>query len=215
MPVTGIGLIYRINLNKKFSLNTGVEAGIVGRNYNISFYKNDFSPELKENYLFHGIGTFVGDLILSIPVSFEKRFFYTENRFIHGKAGIRLNYSNGADFDTDAVFVENINGEFLFVAEIDKYANNDAKPWISYLLSAGHSWVLKNNNICEITLVSNISFTKYVNGTYKITIPGKPLSEGYYSSSGTYFGIGLNYIFTNANYRIRRKYEKMNRNAGW
>ena len=54
-----------------------------------------------------------------------------------------------------------------------------------------------------------MSFTKYVNGTYHVIIPGKPITSGSYSSTGSFIGLSMNYVFTNANYRVRKAYEKM------
>ncbi|MDZ4792930.1 MAG: hypothetical protein SGI83_01500 [Bacteroidota bacterium] len=101
-----------------------------------------------------------------------------------------------------------MNNGFYNAGGTDVYANNDAKPWVSFPLNAGHSWLLKNNNLLQLAICSNISFTKYVNGTYQIIIPGKPLTEGKYSSTGSFIGLSINYVFTNANYRIRMAYEK-------
>ncbi len=203
------GLVYGINFNKEYSLKLGAEAIIAGRNFEVNFYKDEFSPPLKKDYLLNGLKTFTGDLILGMPISIEKRFLLRKNKYIHAAAGLRMNFSTGGDFDIDQVTVENINNQYIHAAEIDKTANNDAKPWISYLVSIGRSYILGNNNILQLSLISNLSFTKYVNGTYQIDIPGKPLSEGTYSSSGAYLGVSLNYVFTNANYRLRKIYERV------
>jgi len=106
------------------------------------------------------------------------------------------------------ISLQNVNNGFYNAGGTDVYANNDAKPWVSFPLNAGHSWLLKNNNLLQLAICSNISFTKYVNGTYQIIIPGKPLTEGKYSSTGSFIGLSINYVFTNANYRIRMAYEK-------
>ena len=94
------------------------------------------------------------------------------------------------------------------MAEVNVYANNDAKPWISFPFQGGHDWVLKNKNLLKLAITANISFTKYVNGAYQVNIPNKPLIQGTCSSTGSYIGLSLSYVFTNANHRIRKAYEK-------
>ena len=138
----------------------------------------------------------------------EKRVLYSNSKYFFANAGARLNISTGADYDIFSFYVENTNNDFYNAAEVNVYANNDAKPWISFPINAGHAWLLKNNNILQLAIYSNISFAKYVKGTYQVTIPNKPITEGKYSSTGSYIGLAMNYIFTNANYRVRKAYEK-------
>lgn len=209
-PGLQLGFKYQINFNNNYSLITGPEAVLTGRNFNILFHKNDFSPPLISDYNFKGKDTYLADLILSLPVLVEKRFLYKNTKFFFANAGPRLNFSTGPDFDIFSFLVQNANNDFINVAGINVYANNDAKPWISLLINAGHGWPLKNNNILQLAICSNLSFTKYVNGTYQVNIPSKPLTEGKYSSTGSYVGLSMNYVFTNANYRIRKAYEKIN-----
>lgn len=203
-----LGFKYQVNFNNQYSLITGPEATISGRNFNISFSKNDFSPPLTRDRSFHGKDSYMGDLILSLPVLMGKRILYANTRYFFANVGARLNVSTGADFDNFSFYVENTNNSFHNAAEVSVYANNDAKPWISFPINAGHAWLLKNNNILQLAICSNISFTKYVNGIYQVTIPNKPITEGRYSSTGSYIGLAINCLFTSTNYRIRKAYEK-------
>ena len=119
-----------------------------------------------------------------------------------------MNVSTGADFDIFSILLMNTNNGFYNAGGVDVYANNDAKPWVSFPFNAGHAWLLKNNNVLRLALTANVSFTKYVNGIYNVTIPNKPITEGMYSSTGSFIGLSMNYVFTSANYRIRKEYEK-------
>jgi hypothetical protein len=140
----------------------------------------------------------------------EKRILYTNTKYFLINAGARVNFSTGADFDISSIYLQNTGNGIYNAGEVNVYANNDARPWISFPINAGYGWLLKNNNnILQLAICSNISFTKYVKGTYRVDIPNKPLTEGRYSSTGSYIGISLNYVFTNANYRIRKKYESL------
>ncbi|HEX7905971.1 MAG TPA: hypothetical protein VF487_18995 [Chitinophagaceae bacterium] len=196
---------YQKNYNNEYSLIIGPEATLTGRNFNTSFSKDDFSPPLASDYNTKQY-SLLQDLILSLPVLLEKRWLYSDTKFFFADAGGRINFSLGADIDIYSIFVNTSNG-FYNAGGVDVYSNNDAKPWISFPLNIGHSWLCKNNNLLQLAICSNISFVKYVNGTYWIDIPGKPLTTGNYSSTGSYVGLSMNYVFTNANYRIRKKIE--------
>lgn len=206
---TGLGLLlslkYKLNFNNYYSLVTGAEAIMLGRNFITSFDKNDFSPPLVQDYKIEGDSRV---LVISLPVLIEKRWLYANTKFFFADAGFRLNASTGGDLDFSFIFLPHTNNGYYNAGGTVLNANNEAKPWISFPINAGHSWLLKNNNLLQLTICSNISFTKYVNGTYQIIIPGKPLTEGKYSSTGSFVGLSLNYIFTNANYRIRKAHEK-------
>ena len=129
---------------------------------------------------------------------------YSNTGFLFANAGLRLNFSLGYDFDSYGISLPDNAGGFYDIANVDVTSNNDAKPWISIPLEAGHTWLLKNNNLLALSLALNISFVKYVRGDYSIYIPGRLLTSGKYSSTGSFVGLSLNYIFTNANYRIQK-----------
>jgi hypothetical protein len=200
---------YQVNFNNEYSLITGPEANLLGRNLITSFVKNDFSPPLIEDYELKGINSYLAVFVISLPVLMEKRWLYAGTKFFYVDGGLRLNASTGADFDFFSINLQHTGNGYHDAGGTDVYANNDAKPWISFPVNAGHVWLLKNNNLLQLSIYSNISFTKYVNGTYRIIIPGKPLTEGRYSSTGSFIGLSMNYVFTNANYRIRKAYEKI------
>jgi hypothetical protein len=202
-----LGLKYQVNFNNKYSLITGTEIILSGRNFATSFSKNDFSPPLVSDYNTKQ-SSLIQDLVLSLPVVIEKRWLYSTTKYLLANFGFRLNFSTGADLDVFSLNLLNTSNSFYNAGEVNVYANNDAKPWVSIPLNVGHAWLLKNNNVMQLSICSNISFTKYVNGTYQVDVPHKPLTTGRYSSTGSYIGLSMNYVFTNANYRIRKEYEK-------
>ncbi|MDQ2753079.1 MAG: hypothetical protein M3R72_08665 [Bacteroidota bacterium] len=212
-PGAKLAVFYHINFNQELSLNIGGEATVVERNFIVDFHKNDFSPPLIEDYHFTGKRTRVGDLLLNLPITIEKRVWYKNKQFLSLEAGVNVNISTGADADISDAYVQHTDGSYSQAAEVNVYANNDAKPWLSYVFNAGNSWRLKNNNLLQLGITANVSFTKYVNGTYTITIPNKPLTSGTYSSTGTYVGLCLRYSLTNTNYRLRKLYEKEKKNT--
>jgi hypothetical protein len=203
---------FQINFNNEYSLIIGPEAVLAGRNFITSFNKNDFSPPLIKDYKAEGINSYTADAIFSLPVLAEKRWLYAKTKYLFADAGGCLNFSTGADFSSLTMTLMNTNNGYYNAGGVDVYANNDAKPWVSSRFNAGHAWLLKNNNLFQLSICTNLSFTKYVNGTYHIDIPGKPLTQGKYSSTGSFIGLSMNYVFTSANYRIRKEYEKKHGN---
>ena len=200
---------YQINFNNEYSLITGPTAVLTGRNFITSFNKNDFSPPLVKDYKITGVNSYTAELIMNLPVLAEKRWLYSKTKYFMASAGICLNLSTGPDFDIFFINLMHVNNSFYDAGGVDVYANNDGKPWITYPINAGHAWLLKNNNIIALVITSNVSFTKYVYGMYHVSIPNKPVTNGQYSSTGSYIGLSLHYSFTNANYRIRKAYEKI------
>ena len=197
-----LGLKYKINFNNYYSLLVGFESLIAGRNLITSFDKDNFSPPLVHDYKFGNKETYSADLMLSIPVLFEKRILFDNAKYLFVTGGFRLNFSTGADLEVISIFLMNTDNGFYNAGGWSVYANNNARPWPSFPISAGYSWLLKNNNLFQFGICSNISLTKYMNGSYMIIIPGQELTEGRYSSTGSYIGITFSYIFTNANSRL-------------
>lgn len=207
-PGLAFSFKYQFNFNNEYGLIIGPEATVAGRNFITSFNKNDFSPPLVNDYKLSGRSSYLGDLVLSFPILFEKRKLYGSAKYLFLNGGIRFNVGMGADFDIFSILLQNTSNGFYDAGGVDVYANNDVKPWLSVPLNAGHSWLLKNNNLIQLSICSNISFTRYVNGNYHIDIPGRALTRGSYSSTGSYIGLSLNYVFTSTNYKIRKAYEK-------
>lgn len=208
VPGLLVSFKYQINFNNEYSLLVGPEAIIDGRNFITTFNRKDFAPPLIKEYKISGMDSYMPVFLISFPLLFQRRILYSKTKLLFAEAGIRLNYSTGADFDNTSITLMNENNDFYNVGGLNVNANNDQKLWVSYPVNAGHTWLLKNNCLLQLAICSNISFTKYVDGTYQIDIPGKPLTTGRYSSTGSYIGLSMNYVFTNANYRLRKAYEK-------
>ena len=119
-----------------------------------------------------------------------------------------LRYAVGYDSDDYGYVLEDTNQQRIDVFSMDLNSNNYKKPWISYNLGGGYSWILKNYNTLRAGLLTNISFTQFVKGTYQVNIPGKPLTEGAYGVTGSYIGLSVSYGFTGTNKRWIREYEK-------
>jgi hypothetical protein len=206
-PGLAVGFKYQINFTNQFSLVTGPELELLNRNFYVAFGKNDFSPPLTADYDSRDLNYVLPVAILSLPVLVEKRWLYSHKRFLYAGAGFRFNVSTGFDLDAIAYTVQQGN-QLYDVAETSVFTNNDAKPWISFPVTIGHSWMLSNFNVIGVGVVADFSFTKYVDGQYWINPPSQPQTAGRYSSTGTYLGLSVRYNFTGTNYRLRKILEK-------
>lgn len=205
-----IGFKYKINFSNTKSLIIGPDATILGRTFITSFNKDDFSPPLTRSYNIKGINSYAPVAVISLPILFENRWLYAKTKYFFAKAGGRISFSSGADYESMFIVVQNISNEFIDVGGTNVDANNNALPWFSFPLNAGHSWLLRNNNLLQLSVCGDISFSKYVNGTYTIkNIPNRDVTTGRYSSTGSYIGLSFSYVFTSANYRIRKAYENI------
>jgi len=210
VPGLAAGFKYQINFNKQYSLMIGPELELLSWKFFVAFKKGDFSPALAADYNSRDLHYFLPVAILSLPVQVEKRWLYRQTGFLYAGAGVRFNVSTGFDLDGISYFVQQGN-QFYEAAGTEVYSNNDAKPWISFPVTAGHSWMLTNFNLLGVGLVADFSLTRYMDGKYWINAPAQPRTTGRFSSTGTYLGLSVRYNFTGTNYRLRKILEKESR----
>lgn len=203
------GISYTINFNQRQSMIFGPEATIAGRNFITSISKNEFSPPLTEDFNLSKWRSLMLVAVFRFPLQYQHRWMYGKTKYLFAEAGASLNYSIGADFYSSSITLQNTSNDFFNAGGVDLNENNEQLPWVSFPINVGHAWLLKNNCVVQLMVCSTVSFTKFVDGSYTIDIPGKPITTGSYSSTGSYIGLSARYVFTNANYRIRKAYEKM------
>lgn len=201
------GINYIYNVNKNLLISSGFHVVIGERN----FFLNVPSEDLARYNV-------SGQLILfdkqtwgaiRVPLLVEKKINTTKAGLISLKAGLNLRYSG---FTTDllmeggGIIDSNNNVTRIFSASFSE--RNDNKPWITVLAGACKLFVLDNKNILSVGLQADISTTYFYTGNYKITIPDKPVTSGMYKINGTSLGLSIQYIFTGANKRLIRSYQK-------
>lgn len=202
---------YFINFNKNYSLIVGAHAGFSGRDFELFISKSDFTPNLQNDINFRGALTKFNDLYLSAPVWVEGRWVGKNNTTWDIDAGINVRFN--PDEETygygDASYGGvDVNGQFDPVLSMEGWAGNNLKPWLNYNIGGGYSFFLSNYNFLRINLLANFSATKVVNFNYTIDVTGKPQSTGTYSANLSYVGLSISYIFTGANKRLLKLYEK-------
>jgi hypothetical protein len=200
------GLNFSKHINNDYSLSLGLDGWLSGRNFKVIYKKQDFNPALDADLK---AKTATSDLITGITLQIERRIIYHHYKFLSFASGIRLNYSTGADMDITSIFIPASQSSQLYeAAKVTVTANNDARPWLSFPLLVGHNWLLKNNNLFSLDMIGNVSFSKYVKGTFLINTNNTPATTGTYSNNGSFWGILFKYTFTNTNNYLRKKIEK-------
>lgn len=209
-PFWEAGIDFRGKLNKSLFLIAGLRGIASGRNAVFNAPMSEINPYgYREPYPPLKINEF--DFGISIPLLVERKWQTKKYKSTYIQAGLTFRYSLGFDSDDYGNVFTDTNHQEIDVFSMELNSNNHKKLWISYNLGGGYSWILKNYNILKAGVLANISFTKFVNGTYQINIPGKPLTEGTYGVTGSYIGLSVSYGFTGTNKRMTREYEKNNK----
>ena len=201
------GINYIYNVNKHLLISSGFHVVLGERNFFLNVPSEDVSRYgVSGHYIIFDKALWGA---IRVPLLVEKKMNTTNAGLISLKAGLNLRYSG---FVTDLVMEgggiidSNNNVTRIFSASFS--GNNDYKPWITFLAGASKLFVLDNQNILSIGLQADISTTYFFKGNYKITIPGKPVTSGVYKINGTSLGLSLQYIFTGANKRLIRSYQR-------
>ena len=201
------GINYIYNVNKHLLISSGFHVVIGERNFFLNVPSEDV---IRYNVSGHLI-IFDKEIwgAIRVPLLVEKKIKATKAGLISLKTGLNLRFSG---FTTDllmeggGLYDSNNNVTSTFSAFFS--GKNDNKPWITVLAGASKLFVLDNKNILSVGLQADISPTYFYKGNYKITIPGKPVTSGTYKINGTSLGLSLQYIFTGANKRLIRSYQK-------
>ena len=203
-----IGFNYHVNLKKNLSIIFGLHGGVSFRNYILHIPGGDFTPPLNYDYDDNGAPTREGDFYLSVPMFFEKRWIYSERKFLNFNLGFNVRFSLSEAGESIGAYIHDNNGNIIHVYEMNLEVGHNSKPWIDYNIGGGHSWILGNYNILQVKLLMNFSSTSLTKGTYKITVPGKPDTEGTYKGRLSFMGLSFNYVLTGANKTLRKMYEQ-------
>ena len=200
------GFNYSVHFhNKSYSLVVGLHGMAVPRNYDLFIPKEDFTPALQENFAGNKKLTRTIDMYLSLPILIEKRWLGTKNNCWNISTGVAVG------FYPDEIY-EGYSSYYVFgqspVFRMDLLVSSDFKPWLNYVITGGHAWTLRNNNMIRVNLQANYTSFNLAKGDYEITVPGMPVSTGTYNSRLTGAGISLQYIFTSSRKNLLKEFKK-------
>lgn len=197
-PSWELGINLQNQLGENFFLITGFMVTANGRNtifnapikeINPYDYPDPFPPIKNSEF----------DFGISVPLQLEKDWQLNKIKSAFVQAGVNLRYSFGYDMDSYENTFTDTNQQRINVFSTELNSNNHKKPWLSYNLGAGLGRVLKNYNTVKAGIITNVSLTKFVDGTYQVNIPGHTLTEGKYGVTGSYIALSFSYVFTGVN----------------
>lgn len=204
------GLSYLINFNYLWGIYSGISLNIT----KINFYKYISNSDLS------GSGIVISDdtppLIyyngiyprLILPVVMTRRFHFNKKGFWDIGAGVKLNYSGFSSDEEIGMSVGDTNNYQINIFNANFKSNNHLKPWLSLSLETSKYLLLNNKNLLSFSLFLEWSKTDFLKSNYEITIPGKPVTSGIYSVTGSCIGLSVQYIFTGANKRLVKTFQK-------
>jgi hypothetical protein len=199
----GGGLNYHQNFSRDLSLIIGIHMAAPVRNMEYHIPKGEFSPPLEYDlYNFKGISR-TAVFLLRLPVTLERRWFSSDDKYTYVSAGISLNYS-GMEEERESHMVMDANNQPRRYFSMYLQPNNNGKPWLNYHVSGGHSWMLKNKNFLSAGIIANLSLTRFTKGTFSLDVPNQPSVTGHYSLKGSYAGLTVGYIYTGAKKRLKQ-----------
>ncbi len=194
MPGVGVSAGFTIPLSKHYSIITGLNASMLGRNFSLSLDKDRFTPNLQESINLKGRKTLVNDFMIGIPIGLERRIIVRPDAYFSIDAGYKLNYYTGADIEIQEVFGKQSEDTAISVAFLQ--TENESKLIGNAFLNVGYNKILKNNNTVRIAIESNFAFRHHQTGEFSIYIADDTISTGTYSASGSYIGLGFTYIYS-------------------
>jgi len=193
-PAGELGVNLQCDLNDNFLFITGLAGTITGRN---AVFSNppihQINPIYPDPFPLMTISD--ADFCASIPLWIEREWRPVQAQIIFARAGLNFKYSFGYDEDVSESWVYDTSNQRINVFSLELNSNNHNKPWFTYMVGGGYGWTLKNHDLIKLGLVANISFTKFVSGTYEVNIPGHPLTQGSYKVTGTYVALSFSYTF--------------------
>jgi hypothetical protein len=202
-----VGFYYHINIDKFNSLVTGIQGNAAQRNFTAFIPGKDFAPPEEKDFTEDGSLTRTVDFYLLFPFYYERRILYSEKNQIYFTCGTGIGFYPDEFGETFTVYKAS-NGTTYPIIETSLEVGNQFKPWLHFLAGIGHNWRLRNNNLIGVSLAYSYSGVELAKGTYEINVPGQPRSTGAYSSSLSNLSIGIHYLFTGTNNKLRKMYLK-------
>lgn len=207
-PVYMLGLFWKKKINDKLYFHTGLYVYIAKWMYYVNVPVADLPP----GYSAYENASIVYNKsvwgALGLPLIMEKKIKFRKGKEYMLKAGINIHYSGLENDQNSRTFLSDFNGTWIQIFSGNFSGNNNYKPWVTFITGWAKPILLANKNILSIGLLADISPTYFFKGQYEITIPNKPVTLGTYKINGTSLGLSLEYVFTGANKKLIKQYQK-------
>jgi hypothetical protein len=196
------GIRYALHLHTEWSLETGLRFGYAGRNTRYVILKEEFIPQAQYDIVQRGKFAMSNDPYASLPVLLEKRWFTKGRGYWSTALGANLRIHLSQTWEESAMAAQGSTWSYYYSLVFD--TETVPKFWVNYNASAGYSWLLKNNNLLSLHLLTNYSPTVFVKGEYRFTLPNNPEESGSYQLKGSFLGLSASYMLTKANKKLKR-----------
>jgi hypothetical protein len=207
------GFNYHINFNKSYSLIIGLHGLASPRTHTLFVPKEDFTPPLQEDYVENKLYNKTIDMYFYLPILFEKRWFSKNNNHWNLNAGVAVGFYPDEIYEGWGGWSGSIPQQPVVTKDL--LVTSNFKPWMNYMITAGHNWTLSNSNILRVNLQANFTSFSLAKGDYEIAVTGKPISNGTYESRLSGTGISVQYILTSSRKVLVRKYKKELKQRGF
>lgn len=148
------------------------------------------TPSLKDHFSFATVG---------FPIYVTGVFPVSNNLLLVASTGINVNisphlnvYHDQGGYGNETLLQTNM-GEIV-VIRTDTYLNSN--PQLGFMIEFGPEYTFRNGTIFSISLAANLNLTTQNKFKYDLYPDLEEYtSTGYMETSGSYFGLSLNYIF--------------------
>ena len=194
---------YLLTISSNWSLLTGINVGVIGRNYDINLSGSEFVPPLQYNLDNFGSITGEKDIwYLKIPIYIQKRWqIKNTGAFFYFEGGVYIGFGLNSAGDAGSDYAFYPNGNSVNYLNMSTNLNNNGKPWVGLGANFGYQWILKNLNLLGVHFGINYSHSDVGNGNYTITVPDRNVSSGMYYVKDQSIRFGFSYQLTKARKR--------------
>jgi hypothetical protein len=199
------GANLHLHFSRLYSLIVGLHGGASGRNYTLFIPKEDFNPDLPASFRIGPKYSVNMDGYITAPVLLERRWMTANNHHWNLLAGVNIRFYPDEFSEGHSHALQDANGQYYDILRMNLEVGNNYKPWLDYTFGGGYTQMLDNNNMLRLNILANISNQELTKGTYKVMVPGLPVSEGTYAANFSFIGVSVQYILTGVNKRLRRE----------
>ena len=199
-----LGLCYEGILDKAFHLSYGLQVNLINSHYYLHIPDRDLpgflstkgAPQIEDKQAYFRVG---------LPVLVSYHFAQRKKSDYAIKTGLKLNYSGFSSDESVTTRLADTNYQFHTIFNGDFTSNNNQKPWVTFIVGLEKSLYLKNSGVLSIQLFAELGRTRFIKGTYQISVPNQVPATGAYAVSGSSFGLGVQYAMA----RYRKKHHSL------
>lgn len=202
-----IGINYRFNLGKGYTLVAGLHEGNYKRSFRFITTKNKFNPQL-QNDVFLSEKTreenILTDYFASLPVLLEKQWENKKNNLWSIFAGMNVRRYWLKAFNDEWWALNDVSGGGTVVLHKKLLERNDNKLLFNFNFGGGYSIFLKNYDFLRFGISVNYSPDHLLQYKYTVPFAAQPQPGGTYTVNMSYVAINVEYTITGTKVKLRK-----------